>query len=439
MRKTIILHGYSDRGASFQELATFLSKNGIQAVTVFVGDYITLEDTVTVPDLASAFARALADKGISDGPGEINLIVHSTGSLVAREWMTRFYLERGRPCPVRHYLMLAPANFGSPLAAKGKTMLGRIIKGWKTGFESGLQVLNALEMASPYTWSLARRDLFGETSFYRPDQCLAAVLVGTKPYGTGLRQLADENGGDGTVYVCTANLNATGLTAEFHGKDEDTKVDFWKRAADPIAFGVFADRDHSSITRPEEGNPDLKAMILDFLRVQDATDYAAYRAQCETHTRSALPDIPHKDIFHRYQNLVSRVTDSLGFPVRDYFLEFYQRALTPEDEYTVDDLMVKVHRDILETVHACKQDPSYRSLLFDLTDLQQVLATGQELMFSLSAAPASELVEFYCGEKANDVSELPVPQGASFWQENQTMLADIVIRRQQAERVFKFL
>jgi alpha-beta hydrolase superfamily lysophospholipase len=111
----VILHGYSDNSSSFEPLARFLKDKGFVVVPIFLGNYITLEDTITVPDLTKAFEAALHQESLPvDEPGGIDLVVHSTGSLVAREWMTRFYLEAGRPCPVRRYLMLAPANFGSP-------------------------------------------------------------------------------------------------------------------------------------------------------------------------------------------------------------------------------------------------------------------------------------------------------------------------------------
>jgi len=440
MATTIILHGYSDEGSNFVNLARFLEDQGMDVISIRLGNYLTLEDSVTIEDLAAAFETVLDARKIPHGAGDLNLVVHSTGSLVAREWLTRFYLEQNRPCPVRRYLMLAPANFGSPLAAMGKTMVGRIVKGWKSGFESGRAVLDALEMGSSYTWQLARRDLFGPRSFYDPTICMAAVLVGSKPYGTGLRKLSDENGGDGTVYVCTANLNATGLTALFGGRDDPTVVQPWPRTAQPIAFGVFPDRDHTSIKNPDTGTKVLGRTIARFLQLQTPDDYAAFSAECDALTAATLPPNPKDEKYHTYQNLAARVTDDLGHPVRDYFLEFYEKAKSPADETKVDDLMVQIHTEVLESVHNYKPDPSHRSLLFDLTDLADALGTRKKLMFSLSAAPVSELVSYRSGKDVNDVSELAVSgKGASFWRANETLLADIVIRRQQAEKLFGLL
>ncbi|MFO1448658.1 MAG: hypothetical protein U1F61_10920 [Opitutaceae bacterium] len=438
MNQTIILHGYSDTADSFRPLAQYLTSRGIPAVDLHLGNYVSLEDHVTIPDLAKAFHHALLERGMSLAAGSFNLVVHSTGSLVAREWMTRYFLEQGLPCPVRRYLMLAPANFGSPLASLGKTMMGRVIKGWKSGFESGREVLNALELASPYTRNLARRDLFGKRSFYDPAQCFTAVIVGSKPYQTGLRRLADRPGGDGTVYVSTANLNASGISIQFGRKPDPTLVREWPRAAKQIAFGVLADRDHESVTRPDLGNRKLGDLITRFLGIGTEVEYHAYSKWCDELTAVTLPANPTEDIFHTYQNLAAHVQDDLGFSVTDYFLEFFEKARTPADESRVDRLMVKIHEDVLESVHVFGPDPSHRSLLFDLTDLRKAIAGGKRLMFSLSAAPLSPLLSFAAGA-ANDVSELAVhgAGGSSFWRDNQTLLADLQIERQPSADVFR--
>jgi len=440
MSEIIILHGYSDDRDSFEPLASFLGQNGFTTTQIFLGDYVSLEDTVTIPDLAKAFEAALGALGIATTKNNFDLIVHSTGSLVAREWLTRFYLEEGKPCPIWRYLMLAPANFGSPLGHIGKTMLGRVVKGWRTGFESGTKVLDSLELASPYTWQLARRDLFGEKSFYQPGVCLTAVLVGSKPYQTGLRQIVDKNGGDGTVYVCTANLNATGIALNLGRKGDKPVAQVWERAAEPIALGVFPDRDHGSITRPDQGDPQLGQFILDFLHLDSTPDYRAYSQRCDALTATTLPTAtpPAADIFHTYQNLVARVTDDLGFSVADYFLEFYERPGSARDEKRVDDLMVTIHTEILESVHVYGNDSSYRSLLFDLTDLAKILANDEELVFSLSAAHLSDLIGYSAGAD-NDIGEYPVDDLARspFWQANSTVLLDVCIERTQSADTFK--
>src|SRR5664279_4302833 len=100
MPNVIILHGYSDTRQSFVALQQFLGANGFTVTDIVLGDYVSLEDHITIEDLAKAFQKILLDKSIPTDPKSMNLIVHSTGTLVAREWMTRYYLEAGKDCPV---------------------------------------------------------------------------------------------------------------------------------------------------------------------------------------------------------------------------------------------------------------------------------------------------------------------------------------------------
>jgi len=437
-KPVIILHGYSDTRASFRSLARFLAAARIPVKSIFLGDYITLDDSLTIEDLAKAFETALVAEKIPTKAHGFDLIVHSTGALVAREWLTRYYLDPGRDCPVGRFLMLAPANFGSPLAHTGRSMFGRLVKGWKTRFEVGTQVLKALEQGSPYTWNLASRDLFGPRSFYREDDCLAAVFMGATPYQSGMRQLVNRKGSDGTVYVSCADLNTTGLTVNLGRKLDKPLVTPWKRSASVIPFAVFPERDHSSITRPDKGDARLGEMILRFLRLDSAAGVRDFAGDCEGLTRETLPwGSPSDEEFHSYQHVVSRVHDDLGLPVPDYFLEFFEQAITQADEKRVDELMITMHTQVLKYVHTYRDDNTYRSLLFDTTDLMRVLSSGSRLMFSLAAASPGPLIEYSAGA-GNDVGELAVgPQNKQFWRPNQTLLLDLVIERCQADKVFR--
>ncbi len=434
-RNIVILHGYSDDQESFQPLADFLKKNGFKVMPIFLGDYVTLEDTITIEDLAKAFRAALAYERMPTGARSFDLIVHSTGALVAREWLTRYYLEAGKESPLAHFLMLAPANFGSPLAHMGRTMFGRLIKGWKSGFEVGTEVLKALELASPYTWNLAQRDVFARNSFYSPEKCMTAVLVGSMPYQGGFRQLVNRNGSDGTVYVCTANLNAGGVTVRFGSGQKTPILHEWGGPPVPIAFGVFEKLDHATICRPDE-NKDLGRAMLDFLRAESPEEYGLFRDRCGALTGETLPASPEHDYYHTYENVVARVSDDLGHPVEDYFLEFYEKPQTEAAMLTLDALMVKVHREILEDVHPYKENESYRSFLFDLTDLFALLQKGGKLMFSLSAADPSGLVGYSTGGSGS-AGELPVfEKKEALWRPNQTLLLNLVIERTQKPEVF---
>ncbi|HKB92352.1 MAG TPA: hypothetical protein VKC60_17685 [Opitutaceae bacterium] len=431
----IILHGYSDEAKSFGGLAAFLSDHGFDTKSIYLANYITLEDEITIPDLAEALELKLKALNVQSS---FDLIAHSTGALVAREWLTRFYLERQKNCPVNHFLMLAPANFGSPLGSVGKTMLGRIVKGWNSDFQSGTQVLSSLEMGSRYTWSLALRDTLVDNTFYTPEICKAAVFVGSHPYQEGLRKLVDKDGGDGTVYVCTANLNTSWISLDMGLAGEKPIVLNWRSKQD-IAFAVYPNRTHTTITQPD-GRDDLGERILRFLTTVTPDDYAVFSKDCSALTAKTLPEAPTDPIYHTYQNVVSHAVDSLGFAIKDYFLEFYEATATSETN-EIDDLMVAVHSDIIEAVHTFGDDASYRSLIFDLTDLATALETNNKLVFSLSAAPLSDLVG-YCCDHRNDVGEFPITKGGRLWKPSQTLLAELIVSRRQGSdkrTAFEFL
>ena len=92
--------------------------------------------------------------------GSVDAIVHSTGGLVIRDWLQRYY--EPEYAPIKHLVMLAPANFRLAAGAQGALLPGRVWKGFFTKqpegepFETGTHILKGLELASPYTWGLAR-------------------------------------------------------------------------------------------------------------------------------------------------------------------------------------------------------------------------------------------------------------------------------------------
>jgi hypothetical protein len=169
-----------------------------------LADWVSLNDDVTCIDLAMAMHQAWQKLRGHAKPRSHDVLVHSTGALVVRDWMTRHY--QPGTVPVKRFVQLAPANFGSPLAHKGRSVLGRIVKGgFGNRFQTGTQLLKGLELASPYTWKLAERDLFpdGEapgrkTQWYGQNRLLASVLVGLKTYD-GLAGAFAGNGSDGTA------------------------------------------------------------------------------------------------------------------------------------------------------------------------------------------------------------------------------------------------
>jgi pimeloyl-ACP methyl ester carboxylesterase len=169
----VLIHGYSDSGASFRTWREQLRSGNPawQGDEISTCSYQSLTDEVTIKDLADGLDRALRAK-FGDDTQPFDAIVHSTGVLVIREWFAR---DRRRLSRLKHLVALAPATFGSPLARQGRSWLGAIFKGQKhlgpDFLAAGDAILDGLELASPYTWELAGRDI----SATRPISTIAPI------------------------------------------------------------------------------------------------------------------------------------------------------------------------------------------------------------------------------------------------------------------------
>lgn len=479
--KLAILHGWSDTSDSFHKLKDWLAAQGRPAGDIWLGDYISMDDDVRVEDVAKRMETVVREL-IAGGKlaPEFDLIVHSTGALVAREWISRFY-PGGAGAPVKRIVMLAPANFGSRLAAVGKSMIGRLTKGLTNRLQTGEEMLRALELASPYQWGLTARDLLA-----RPDEPATEgpfgfggiwpfVIIGTRSYDSGIRQIVNEGGSDGTIRVSAGNLNVTGMTVDFSQRDPASGapplVRPWGqrvRGGARIPLAVLPERDHSEITDPAshgDAAPGpgarLGQMILAALACPDDDAYRGLAADWETVTaetgalgdyandrsqgfrdaRDALfggRDDPKPEQFHRYLQLLIQVRDDYGNPIDDYFLEFSDPTAARDAS---EGRVISFHRDVLESVHVNSRQGAYRSLYLDHTDLMKVFyKDGQELAMSITVAPAGRNVRFFESARivvhAKDVKARAELTDTRFFR-NQTHFIEIIVPRAPSDDVFR--
>jgi len=467
-----IVHGWSDTSKSFLKLREFLRAHGYQATQIWLGDYVSMDDDVRVEDVGKRMEAVIrAAIAANELTVPFDLIVHSTGGLVAREWLSRYYPD-GIGAPVKKLIMLAPANFGSRLAGLGKSMVGRVLKGWNNWFQSGTQMLLGLELASPYQWELACRDLLDPSASgqgagpYGLDKVWPFVIVGSRPYVSQLRQIVNENGSDGTVRCAAANLNVVGLTVDFSSSADNPTVRQWRSRSNDakFPFAVLPDRDHSAIHEPEEasGAQDttsnkLGELILAALDCNTVDDYRnAYTAWNDIAEQTARLSRdaellkaafksrpPDMQALHQYLQVVSFVRDDQGQPVNDYFLEFF----SPEQAGYAD--AVFFHQHVLDDVHVNSQSASRRCLFIDREDL----VTGfyrlmrstekRELAVSISAAAVGDNIRYF-DKRYGATGHLVVHaendgkreglEGRLF--RNTTHLVEIIIPRQPIDKVF---
>ncbi len=475
-RQVVIVHGWSDTSDSFHPLAEFLEDHGFNTVPLWLADYISLEDDVKVEDAAKRLEQVVRDKMATEGLSEpFDLIVHSTGGLVVRQWLSKYYPD-GRNCPAQRLVMLAPANFGSKLASMGQSMLGRVIKGWKNWFHTGKQMLTALELGSAFQWDLVQRDLLlrpgqaAGSSPYGPQGVLPFVVIGAHPYTSSLRQIVNENGADGTVRVPAANLNVRGITVDFAANEENPVLSPWATRHGNLIFpfAVLPDRTHGSIVTPLDnevasdetsqrrlGDLILQALACDglsaYVKIQQewaaVSEETASLATDEQKRDAMFPRRPvidmfkakvPPDYFHQYLQVVVRVIDDHGDDVPDFFLEFFGPDSKSDDE------AVYFHAQVLEDVHV---NGPRRCFYVDRTDLMTgyypriQAGKRREVAMSLSANPPGDNVCYFRSTKVGAAGHLIVHKEGDekerWLQRNCTHFVEIIIPRTPKDGVLK--
>jgi pimeloyl-ACP methyl ester carboxylesterase len=445
----VILHGWSDEAKRFNKLATHIAGAGISAPIqhIRLGDYVTMDDHVTFDDLAEAMDRAWSAEVRPHEP--VDLIAHSTGALVTRHWLRR---KRSGPAwPIRRFVQLAPANFGSPLAHTGRTVLGRVGKGWALNkpFETGTELLHGLEIGSDFTLELAKADRLSGPSPFQKDRILSTVLVGNTGY-SGIPSLANRHGGDGTVYVSTADLNPVLFEVDFT-KTPDERPRVSEVRVDPserVAFGVLDAVNHDDITLNHR-KPD--AAVLDRIsRALTVTPdtYDAWVRELDERNRSLRDTYrqPPADVDqyeehlhrHGYQNTVFRVVDDLGHPVQDYAIDLFVN----EDQSKRDREKTKLIQErVIRKVHVNRRDASTRAFMIDCDELAKLLTDSRtRLCLSVTASPDFNTRKSvgYKTHTSRDIGTFDMTSATydTYFQANRTAYFTLVIKRHIADAVF---
>ncbi len=396
--KTLIVHGWSDSSSSFAHVKEFLADEGVGPVEdIYFGDYDSQEDHLRFYDVAEGLHNRMCEKGFIDADGsknvDLNVLVHSTGGPVIRHWIWRYYLRDGNriaDCPVNRLLMLAPANFGSPLAHYGKSFLGSLAKGkWELDdmLEVGKNLLTGLELASPYQWKLAHRDLIHPVAPYRPEseQIQTTVLVGNDKYEGFFRKYVNKPGTDGTVVIPGTPLNTLKLTMNCCdvNTDEGRRPIEWnvKRTNVNIAFGLLPGFNHTSIVSDIGQGTRLDDLVVRALTV-DPDEFGDFREKCkdrteETREQSETPT---------FQQFYVHALDDQDQPVTDFSFEFSivktsdieqgvvrydgNRSDRPEAEQACS---AAIHECMTDQVHTHSEHPSFRRFLVNVSEVRERL------------------------------------------------------------------
>jgi hypothetical protein len=388
-RPVVLVHGYSDKGPSFQTWRDRLAARGLDATTIHLGNYVSLSNEITIKDIAEGFDRALRLSKL--GTGEpFDAIVHSTGMLVVREWLAgtigtadRPEVAQERQQRLKHLIGLAPATYGSPMAHKGRSWLGAMFKGGKQPgpdfMEAGDLVLAGLELGSSYTWDLAHRDFLADPPVYGRSSSTPYpfIFVGLEDYGW-LKRTITEPGTDGTVRWSGVGFNSRkirmDLTVEPTRKQRIT-IEPWKNAAVPLVF--VPDVNHGSIL--QDPTDELVRQVADALEVSSSPEFESWGRRHRAASNAALKASKAR----RWQQFIVRAADERGDGIADYFLEVGTVAGGKFKRLEAFDL----------DVHAYREDQSYRCFHVDLDKLQPEKLKG--LALRVIASSGTELVGYH--------------------------------------------
>jgi hypothetical protein len=216
MKPIVLVHGYSAESptadpSSIENIYGDLPRRlreSYDVVEVDLSRYVSLNDSVSIADIARGLNRALLEQHPDLLESGFHVVIHSTGALVIRTWIRLF---SPKPSPIRNLVYLAGANLGSGWASIGQGQVarwGRFV--FERGAQRGVKVLQSLELGSSPTIDLHLSFTRGDSRMVEDYKVQEFVIVGTQADPAWFEfpvRYAHEDGSDGVVRVAAANLN----------------------------------------------------------------------------------------------------------------------------------------------------------------------------------------------------------------------------------------
>jgi hypothetical protein len=458
--KLLIVHGYSDGSSSFTALGDFLIKQGAYTeADVFYLDYSSMDDEATFHDFAD---KLDADHRLRLNGERVDVVCHSTGSLVVRAWLA-LHAERnrrrkaGEKCPVDRLLCFAPANFGSDLAGLGQSFLGK----FRTTFfnsnshkgdflESGREVLRGLEPASPFQWFLSfNYDLHGENSYFsdqRPEsqRCYPYVFAAGEAYGGVEAKLVKQRallGTDGTVRIAGTSLNTRACSLDF--RSSGPALVWWQNTKfAAIPFAVFAGFNHGSIINPAAAGflgPDGPGTIaLSILKGKKSTTLDEYQEMARTFDEVSERNYARmpEERRARYQQFFFRVRDDVDQRVEDYFIDFY---VLGKDNRPHEKLTLQFDEDFESHVTTHSTTRSHRVVWMNCSKLgefhQALKKEGAKLVLEVTGVSPLPDVRYMKSTFVAYDPSAPPSNDPDLLFPNTTTLVDVILNRTQTDRL----
>lgn len=332
--KLVFVHGWSVTNIdTYGELPEVLKREAPQELNleienIYLGEYMSFHDEVTLNDISRAFESARKDKLGENEP--FACITHSTGGPIIRLWLELFFKDNLSNLPLSHLVMLAPANHGSSLAVLGKKKVGRI-KAWWDDIEPGIGVLNWLQLGSQGQWDLNTSwiDYNFKNTFY------PFVLSGEKVdehFYDFINKYLIEKGSDGVVRLTGANLNYQIIVLKqdcnadiINAIIDGTTIEAYPlkienvRVPSKCAFDVIKSASHSGdkfgIMKSVKKNKVTKPVVNSILESLKVSTFAEYEELSSIMIRRNV-DVQSKN--DRHLMFVFNVQDNYGNDILDY-------------------------------------------------------------------------------------------------------------------------
>ena len=216
MKPIVLIHGYSSESPTPDPISVAniygtlpqRLRASYEVVEVNLSRYVSLNDSVSVADIARGLNRALLEQHQTLLENGFNVVIHSTGALVIRTWIKLF---SPKPSPIHNLVYLAGANLGSGWASIGQGQVarwGRFV--FERGAQRGLKVLQSLELGASPTIDLHLSFTRGDSRMVEDYKVQEFVIIGTQADASWFEfpvRYAHEDGSDGVVRVSAANLN----------------------------------------------------------------------------------------------------------------------------------------------------------------------------------------------------------------------------------------
>ncbi|MGH7926451.1 MAG: esterase/lipase family protein [Candidatus Binatia bacterium] len=458
--KLLLVHGYSDGSTSFTGLHNFFSQRaGYEELHTYYLDYTSMDDDTSYRDLADKLDTDYRNRF---GTERVDVVCHSTGALVVRAWLV-LHNERSRrrmgvdgnlpPCPVERLICFAPTNFGSDLALLGQSFLSKFRTTFfnshsqaEDSFETGKALLQGLEPASPFQWQLSMYDLHDRNTYFSPEQppqrrCYPFILSAGTGY-TGLQakliKQRKKPGTDGTVRIPGTALNTRHCTLDFR-EDGEAKLSWYKEVKfEHIPFAVFAGFNHGSIIDPSSAGfeaPDGPGTLA--LNALTVTSDDEYKRVYEVFKQALESNYNRTEGDDRrcFQQFFFKVRDDVDLPVPDYFVDFHvvQKNGDPNEELTI-----LFDEYFQASFYPHSIDPSHRVMLVDCSKLEEfhnlLRENRAKLMVEINGVSTCPSVK-YRAQRFEVYDPERKDYEVSFLYPNTTTLVDIVLNREQMDRM----